>query len=739
MGKSRMMGAGLGSSSLYNTNTNVNTSGGSKKQGLAYKTGVQQINNRNIKSYAQGNNRNIVFYMNQVGGVSPSLRNIQVGGVHHIPFHQATLSDILSASKATLNLWTSELSSTQRVRKFILKKYTGSFEHGTFRAFIIKYLPRLKVLIGSGGRNSLGATENTEDTMDPSMSLTYGGVTWNGYSQSGGSRLYLSNTNTLLTSQNPNLVTRTTNYVNIDCTKNVTISADVNISTIKAGSIFTFYLVPMLKASNDTTGYRYNGLNSSNCPVNTNLSAGLASLGGVNDAEWGLGYRDAQSVSTTTNGFTTADACIELDLFEMSLCNVQTTIHAYVEEFDKSNPFSYTPAVPANRIIDRKGTYENAWKNKGGYLETGHYSQSDANFDKTSTNPPFGPGASFQINTLETFNISSSIVVSNYTGNTGTTLTLTTTITQGSNTITLQPTSPPWMYFSQTGSGLDSTLAEMQLVSALWVPTSSSGQTTWLDGIDYINPIDPDYEDSALNNYLYIKSFAQNQIVQNVDAVNQPGVTYGGGDTGANMLTGVNFDSLSSPSDISYSYADNMGSSNYTGGNEPSQTNGPIFARYNNVNIKTEETISYNNICWSFDFYFRGITNNNNSLNNWHGFYGNSCCIAYDDNSSLKFMSDAFTTTLTDPALYFSNVSTPLNYLGGTPKYFATLTGLGQTDYAQTKGVSTNSYGYSLLDQDTSYNPIVPIPSGMVTALQTFNKYGIQYISTPNLITFSTF
>jgi len=77
------MGAGLGSSSLYNTNTNVNTSGGSKKQGLAYETGIQQVNNRDIKSRAQGNSRGVVFYMNQVGGVSPSLRNIQIGGVHY--------------------------------------------------------------------------------------------------------------------------------------------------------------------------------------------------------------------------------------------------------------------------------------------------------------------------------------------------------------------------------------------------------------------------------------------------------------------------------------------------------------------------------------------------------------------------------------------------------------------------------------------------------------------------------
>jgi len=717
MGKSRMMGAGLGSSSLYKSNPNINTSGGCKKQGLAYEIGVGPVNNDSIRSRAQGNNRNTVFYMNQVGGISPSLRNIVIGGVHHKSFMQAELSDFQSASNQTLMLWLKELSLIQRLRRFISKKYKGSFDHDTFKAFIIKYLPRLKLIFSS----IAGSIQNVEETMDPSMTLTYGGVTWNAYSQCGGSRIYLSTTNDVSTTMNA----KTTTYINIDCTKNVTISTDVNISTLKAGTIFTFYLVPMIKGTDssvDSNGnlIRYNGLdtNSTNIPINQNLSDGLTSLNGTYDAEWGLGYRDAQSVATTINGFTTSGPCIEIDLFEMSLCNVQTTIHAYIDE-------------NGSKIIDKKGTYQNSWGNKGCYNASGNYIQSDELFNKDAENPPFGPGTSFLINTLETFNVSSTIVVS------GTTLTLTTIITQGANSITLQPDIPSWIYFSDSGSDLEANLSQMQLVSALWVPSSTSGETTWLDGIDWINPSDPDYD---ANKPYYIKSYAQYQTVG------------GGPIPQVNQLTKVLTNpSVTSP--ISYYYADHMGSSNYPTDPtdpDPSLTYGPIFARFNNVNINTEESIVYKNTCWSLDFYFRGITPDDGSLNFWHGFYGQTYSMAYD--SLNNNMSDALTSTLTIPSNYYNTISgvpnssqipNGLYYEGNVDQlnYFAELTKLGITDAAQLRNAyhDYNLYGYALLDQDSNYQPIVPTTTAeMVTQIKQFNTYGVQYLSTPDLITFSS-
>lgn len=66
-----MMGAGSACSTLYNCNVNLKTCGGNKKQGLAIQVdGV--TNNRFIKIKGIGNRRDVVFTMNQLGGVSSS-------------------------------------------------------------------------------------------------------------------------------------------------------------------------------------------------------------------------------------------------------------------------------------------------------------------------------------------------------------------------------------------------------------------------------------------------------------------------------------------------------------------------------------------------------------------------------------------------------------------------------------------------------------------------------------------
>ncbi len=82
-----MMVAGLASSSLYKTNPNVNTSGGIKKQGLPAFDGL--IANRTfVVTKAEGRTRNVVFTLNQMGGVSSSSFSSSAhvyavgGGVH---------------------------------------------------------------------------------------------------------------------------------------------------------------------------------------------------------------------------------------------------------------------------------------------------------------------------------------------------------------------------------------------------------------------------------------------------------------------------------------------------------------------------------------------------------------------------------------------------------------------------------------------------------------------------------
>jgi hypothetical protein len=72
MGKARMMGAGNAGSSLYNSNVNLKTCGGNKKQGLPPLDGVMNFAHRKIKINAIGNRRDVIFSMNQLGGVSSS-------------------------------------------------------------------------------------------------------------------------------------------------------------------------------------------------------------------------------------------------------------------------------------------------------------------------------------------------------------------------------------------------------------------------------------------------------------------------------------------------------------------------------------------------------------------------------------------------------------------------------------------------------------------------------------------
>ncbi len=67
MSKARIIGAGTAGSTNYNTNVNLNTAGGTKKQG--YPSAVPNlVNNRAINTRARGENNNIIFTINQLTG-----------------------------------------------------------------------------------------------------------------------------------------------------------------------------------------------------------------------------------------------------------------------------------------------------------------------------------------------------------------------------------------------------------------------------------------------------------------------------------------------------------------------------------------------------------------------------------------------------------------------------------------------------------------------------------------------
>ena len=72
MSKARIMGAGSAGSTIYYANVNLKTCGGNKKQGLPFSLDGATYNHRHIKIKATGDKRDVVFTMNQLGGVSSS-------------------------------------------------------------------------------------------------------------------------------------------------------------------------------------------------------------------------------------------------------------------------------------------------------------------------------------------------------------------------------------------------------------------------------------------------------------------------------------------------------------------------------------------------------------------------------------------------------------------------------------------------------------------------------------------
>ena len=84
MSKARIIGAGSAGSLIYNTNVNLNTGGGSKKQGLPFSIGESTYNRPEIRRRATGDCRNVIFTLNQVGGANRT-NHFNGGGVHRGP------------------------------------------------------------------------------------------------------------------------------------------------------------------------------------------------------------------------------------------------------------------------------------------------------------------------------------------------------------------------------------------------------------------------------------------------------------------------------------------------------------------------------------------------------------------------------------------------------------------------------------------------------------------------------
>jgi hypothetical protein len=78
--RTRMMGACNAGSTVYNSNVNLDTAGGDKKQGLPpFTNAPTPWANRAMQMRAWGDKRNVIFVMNQIGGVGRAKSQFKVG------------------------------------------------------------------------------------------------------------------------------------------------------------------------------------------------------------------------------------------------------------------------------------------------------------------------------------------------------------------------------------------------------------------------------------------------------------------------------------------------------------------------------------------------------------------------------------------------------------------------------------------------------------------------------------
>jgi hypothetical protein len=81
------LSAGNAGSSRSGVNVNLNSAGGSKKQGIASRVGVDHWANSAIQTEANGTvyGRNLIFHINQLGGVGAGHSMFHVAGKYNEP------------------------------------------------------------------------------------------------------------------------------------------------------------------------------------------------------------------------------------------------------------------------------------------------------------------------------------------------------------------------------------------------------------------------------------------------------------------------------------------------------------------------------------------------------------------------------------------------------------------------------------------------------------------------------
>jgi len=426
-------------------------------------------------------------------------------------------------------------------------------------------------------------------------------------------------------------------YLTVDCTQAVNVSFTMDISTLACGTVFTVYLVSMLQSTSptDTSVYQladgsFYVSDTAGTVDGTTVPSLVATLQNVKattspvtnpDPQWGVGYRDAQS--------SVCGGSIELDILECTSSGAATTTHGILNA--TTSPPQY----------DTGGSWQDVWGSSG-YTDTSTGATVfTCAYNANATKPPYGPGDSFQINTLLPIDVSCSI-----NGTNPASLTMVTTLTQGSNSVTLAPQNIQGFSSSTAVSMLQS----MNVVVALWVTANTSPTTTassqtswWLDGTCPSNSSD-------------IRSYAQ---------------CTASSDT-ANVLNYVDvpshnqfYSSYASPAAYAVNYADVALSQQY----------GPIFGQLTNftVSLPTIPSGASDGLYWTMDALYRGISTPS-GVANWHGAYGNAYGVATSTGGTFA----QYSANAVSPSLWQSNVISLISSTQTTQ--FAELSGFGQTD-----------------------------------------------------------
>lgn len=285
------------------------------------------------------------------------------------------------------------------------------------------------------------------------LTQMFGNVAGWRYSPLGGSRVIYGE-------HNPAHPLTPVQYYKLDCAKELKLTCDINIDTLRAGTVLALYLIPM-QPTNATVLNNINPLLKTALLANPGLSA-----------EWGVGYGDAQSVNNK--------GAIEIDIIEVSAVSIQIALHGYMRnivggKYTQSNVYEVGSTIPT---YDRAGVWAQI---TGIHTATQGYSaQTLGTFD----NMKYGPGPEFYIDSTKTFNVKATIKGPTIPSVDDDSITCDVTITQGTKQVVLSLKSPGFPAEE---------LQNLQLVSSIWstdaatsiVTTSPSHATWWLDGYDW--------------------------------------------------------------------------------------------------------------------------------------------------------------------------------------------------------------------------------------------------------------